>query len=72
MVIIPEIDMPAHAYSWWKSFPDIVSCPDMLSPSTVVGQLDPRKEQTLPLVQKVIDDVIFLFPSSPVIHLGFD
>ena len=44
VVIIPEIDMPAHAYSWWKSFPDIVSCPDMLSPSTVVGQLDPRKE----------------------------
>ncbi len=34
--------------------------------------MDPRVDGTLEIVKKVIDDLIGLFPTTPIIHLGFD
>ena len=60
VVIIPEIDMPGHTYSWnlspkWKG---VVACPDMNSPQVLAGQLDPREPLTFDVIKLVLEETL--------------
>lgn len=73
--VIPEIDIPGHAYSWGLAFPQLtVSCPSTLTadigPINVVP-LDPTQEFTYTVVEAVINEVTQLFPDA-YIHVGGD
>ncbi|KAI8369441.1 glycoside hydrolase superfamily [Radiomyces spectabilis] len=74
--VIPEIDMPAHTGSWGEAHKDITTCTEKfyLSPSgdwkdryaaePGSGQLNPVKEKTYTIVEKVIRNVAQLFPDA--------
>ncbi|KAL4601350.1 hypothetical protein ACB092_11G266700 [Castanea dentata] len=58
MLIIPEIDSPAHTGSWAEAYPDIVTCANMFWwPAGIL--------------KRVISDVATLFP-EPFYHAGAD
>ncbi|EKX46889.1 hypothetical protein GUITHDRAFT_107245 [Guillardia theta CCMP2712] len=73
--VIPEIDMPGHAFSW-TGVPDIVSCAgkqpwELYCAEPPCGQLDPTKDETFEVVRTVLEEVTRLFPDRAV-HIGGD
>ncbi|KAK4516496.1 uncharacterized protein ATC70_011468 [Mucor velutinosus] len=80
--VIPEIDMPAHTGSWALSHKDITTCTgvhylpgddwsERLAAEPGTGQLNPVKNKTYEIVDKVITEVASLFPDS-LFHGGGD
>ncbi|KAF9207718.1 hypothetical protein BGZ49_010682 [Haplosporangium sp. Z 27] len=75
--VIPEIDMPGHAWSWSRAFPEITSCLDgypsysRFSAEPPSGQLNPVISKTYKVVQGVYDQVLPLFPDE-YFHGGAD
>ena len=74
ITIVPEIDMPAHSYSWGKAFRDLV-VPYDRSHSAVkqldMVPLDVSNPLLLPVVSAILDQVAEIFPSK-YIHVGGD
>ena len=74
ITIVPEIDMPAHSYSWGKAFRDLV-VPYDRSHSAVkqldMVPLDVSNPLLLPVVSAILDQVAEIFPSK-FIHVGGD
>ncbi|EGD78011.1 hypothetical protein PTSG_09649 [Salpingoeca rosetta] len=73
--VIPEIDVPGHAYSWGLAYPDItVECPKIhttdIGPINVVP-LDPTKELTYQVLEDVLAETTSLFPDA-MLHVGGD
>jgi hexosaminidase len=64
--IIPEIEMPGHSDAALNVFPDL-SC----TPDHPVGIYCAGKEESFEFLEKVLDEVIALFPST-LIHIGGD
>ncbi|KAI8977369.1 glycoside hydrolase superfamily [Mycotypha africana] len=74
--VIPEIDMPAHTGSWALSHKELITCHGIhyMDPSNEwekryaaepgTGQLNPVRDETYELVNKVIDEVASMFPDS--------
>ena len=74
--VVPEIDMPSHTASWPKDL--LVQCPEV-----VLGDdrgvefgiskvaLHPLNEDVYQFVQKLLDDIMDLFPDE-FIHIGGD
>ncbi|KAI8880084.1 glycoside hydrolase family 20 protein [Backusella circina FSU 941] len=74
--VIPEIDMPAHTGSWGLSHKDITTCTGLhyldstgdwgnrLAAEPTTGQLNPIKDKTYDIVNKVIKEVTSLFKDS--------
>lgn len=67
ITVIPEIEMPGHSEEVTAAYPE-VSCTG--EPYTS-GSLCPGKEATFDMLEKVIDEVIDVFPSE-LIHIGGD
>lgn len=74
IVIVPEIDLPAHSFSWGKAFPQLV-LPHNASTSKVKSRdmvpLDVSQPQLLPVVRAVLAQVSEIFPSR-FLHVGGD
>ncbi|KAF9116850.1 hypothetical protein BGX27_009731 [Mortierella sp. AM989] len=75
--VIPEIDMPGHAWSWSRAFPEITTCLDgypsysRFSAEPPSGQLNPVVSKTYKVVQGVYNQVLPLFQDEYV-HGGAD
>jgi N-acetyl-beta-hexosaminidase len=74
--VLPEIDMPGHAYSWGQGAPQAIVCSgaqpwEEFCGEPPCGQLDPTLPETYALVDAVIKDVADLFADA-FIHLGAD
>ncbi|KAG0378065.1 hypothetical protein BGX24_004826 [Mortierella sp. AD032] len=75
--VIPEIDMPGHAWSWSKAFPEITTCLDgfpsysRFSAEPPSGQLNPVHPKTFQVIQGVYDQVLPLFKDK-FVHGGAD
>ncbi|KAG0346543.1 hypothetical protein BG004_001468 [Podila humilis] len=75
--VLPELDMPGHAWSWSKAFPDITTCLDgypsysRFSAEPPSGQLNPVLSKTYKVLDAVYDQVLPLFPDS-TFHAGSD
>ena len=75
IVIVPEIDVPGHSYAALVAYPEL----SMLPQGTPVKEcqvgkdvLDVRKPAVLTFTQRVLDEVMQLFPPGNPIHLGGD
>lgn len=62
VMIVPEIDMPGHSRWITKTYPEIFGS----------GSAMCAEGKTFKALEKLIDEVISLFPDSPYIHLGGD
>ncbi|KAG0203032.1 hypothetical protein BGX28_004558 [Mortierella sp. GBA30] len=75
--VIPEVDMPGHAWSWSQAFPEITTCLDgypsysRFSAEPPSGQLNPAVPKTYKVVQGVYDQVLPLFQDK-FVHAGAD
>ncbi|KAF9092290.1 hypothetical protein BGX23_004428 [Mortierella sp. AD031] len=75
--VIPEIDMPDHAWSWSGAFPEITTCLDgfpsysRFSAEPPSGQLNPVIPKTYKVIQGVYDQVLPLFKDK-FAHGGAD
>ncbi|KAF9970507.1 hypothetical protein BGZ73_006778, partial [Actinomortierella ambigua] len=72
--VIPEIDMPGHAWCWSAAFPEITTClngPIQYAAQHPTGQLDPVNPKTYRVLQGVYDQVAPLFPDV-WLHGGSD
>lgn len=68
IMVVPEIDMPGHATSACRAYPEISGGGK--------GRWDgftfhPCKEETFEFISNVLDEVVDLFP-APYIHIGGD
>ena len=74
--VLPEIDMPGHAYSWALSHAHLIACAgaqpwEQFCAEPPCGQLDPTLDETYELVARVLRDVARVFPDV-LVHLGAD
>lgn len=75
--VIPEVDIPGHAWSWSKAFPEITTCLDgfpsysRFSAEPPSGQLNPVHPKTYQVIQGVYDQVLPLFKDK-FAHGGAD
>jgi len=63
--IVPEVDIPGHAASWCKGYPDV--CPS----KTCTMPLNIAKDETFKLIHDILTDLSKIFPDE-YIHLGGD
>ncbi|KAG0256377.1 hypothetical protein DFQ27_005763 [Actinomortierella ambigua] len=72
--VIPEIDLPGHAWAWSTAFPEITACPDgpvHYAAEHPTGQINPVVPKTYRVIQAVYDQVAPLF-QDPWFHGGSD
>lgn len=75
--VVPEVDTPAHAYSWSYAYPELVTCADAqpnweaFCGGPPCGQLDPTQNATFDVVHRVMGDLGNMF-ADPLMHLGYD
>lgn len=76
VVLVPEVDLPAHAHASLTAMPALRDPNDDSGAISVQYFVDnvlvPGHPETQPFVEAVIDAVAALFPTSPVIHIGGD
>jgi hexosaminidase len=69
VVIIPEIDVPGHAYSWGAGYPNTTaSCPGYEHNINNIP-LNPAVEFAAVALQATLEQVASIFPSE-LIHIG--
>jgi hexosaminidase len=73
--VIPELDMPGHTTSWMAAYPELASIDSTYGPAqtwrTLNIALDPTKESTYQLIDKLLGEMTALFP-DPYFHIGGD
>ncbi|KAG0337869.1 hypothetical protein BG000_004843, partial [Podila horticola] len=72
--IIPEVDMPGHAWVWSTAFPEITTClngPISFAAEQPTGQLNPVMSKTYRIVDAIYEQVIPLFVDTQL-HSGGD
>ncbi|TGE23027.1 beta-N-acetylhexosaminidase [Hymenobacter metallicola] len=73
--VIPEFDMPGHTTSWMAAYPELASVDSTYGPAqtwrTLNIALDPTKETTYQLIDKLLGEMTALFP-DPYFHIGGD
>ncbi|PJJ47987.1 beta-N-acetylhexosaminidase [Hymenobacter chitinivorans] len=73
--VIPEFDMPGHTTSWMAAYPELASIDSTYGPAqtwrTLNIALDPTKETTYQLIDKMLGEMTALFP-DPYFHIGGD
>lgn len=62
VMVIPEIEMPGHSRAASKSYPEFFDGGNALNPGN---------PETFTFVEKIMDEIISLFP-APYIHIGGD
>ncbi len=71
IMLVPEIDMPGHAYASLVAYPELALEPP---PACKLGRdvWDVEKEHVRRFAKEVLDEVMALFPPGTPIHLGGD
>ncbi|KUG06838.1 beta-N-acetylhexosaminidase [Solirubrum puertoriconensis] len=73
--VIPEFDVPGHATAWLAAYPELASNDSTYGVSPRWGVLniamDPTKESTYELLDKLFAEMTALFP-DPYFHIGGD
>jgi hexosaminidase len=70
--ILPEIDIPGHAASWKNGYPEIMAdCFEKYYYNINNFALDPTKDESYNVVEKVLSDIIAAVTDKHV-HLGGD
>lgn len=71
IMLVPEIDMPGHAYASLVAYPELALEPP---PACKLGRdvWDVEKEHVRRFAKDVLDEVMALFPQGTPIHLGGD
>lgn len=72
--VVPEIDVPGHAASWCKGYPEICpspNCTQPLSPVTPTPLTPSASNATWMILEGLFSDVAEMFPDA-MIHLGGD
>ncbi len=69
--IIPEFDMPAHATKLIEFFPELACDPPEDTPQSTWA-ICTGTEETYALYEKVIDEVLEMFPNGRNFHMGGD
>eukprot|EP00456_Euglypha_rotunda_P079822 TRINITY_DN7695_c0_g1_i1.p1 TRINITY_DN7695_c0_g1~~TRINITY_DN7695_c0_g1_i1.p1 ORF type:complete len:232 (+),score=35.28 TRINITY_DN7695_c0_g1_i1:85-696(+) len=70
--VVPEFDIPGHAYSWGFGYPQVrCQCPSNLASNINNYPLDPSNDLTLQMVDAVIGEMAKLF-TDQTFHLGGD
>lgn len=71
IVLVPEIDMPGHAYAALVAYPELALEPP---PGCKLGRdvLAVEKAEVRRFAREVLDEVMALFPPGTPIHLGGD
>jgi hexosaminidase len=76
VVLVPEIDMPAHVHAALTARPDLRDPADASGARSVQHFTDnvlvPGHPATIEFVDRIVDALAELFPSSPWIHIGGD
>ena len=81
VIVMIEIDTPAHTYSWGVSHPDLMACTDIGSQShsscqePPCGSLDITDDTKLPQIQKLVKEVfddVIKATSQNYVHIGGD
>ena len=67
MKIIPEIDFPGHSKRLLSLHPELACDPDAGCREFCIGN-----PQSRIFLKKMLDEIMELFPDSPIIHLGGD
>lgn len=65
VILVPEIDVPAHATAMVRAMPDLFGSP-------AGGIINFRDPAVVEAVRTLIDEAIDTFPDSPYIHVGAD
>lgn len=68
ITVIPEIEMPGHSEAATFAYPEY-ACPTARPGS---GIYCPGNDSTFAFLQRIVDEVVELFPDSPYIHIGAD
>ena len=68
--IVPELDMPGHAYGLLRRFPHFMCHPPR--PGEYCGEFCLGNAEAREFLKALLDEVMALFPDSPIIHLGGD
>ena len=72
--IVPEVDFPGHSRAVLKAYPQL-GC-FLEGESAPAGAVDnvlcAGKDEALELMLDVLDEVVRLFPDSPMVHIGGD
>jgi hexosaminidase len=73
--VVPEMDLPGHATSWFVSHPELASAPGPYRIERHWGVfnpvMDPTNEAAYKLIEDVFTEVAALFP-DPFFHIGGD
>lgn len=71
IVLVPEVDMPGHAYAALVAYPELALEPP---PGCKLGRdvLAVEKPQVRRFAREVLDELMSLFPPGTPIHLGGD
>ena len=65
--IVPELDMPGHSTAFLKQFPHYACDPDHPGDELCLGNPEART-----FLKAMLDEMMDIFPDSPIIHLGGD
>ncbi|KAL0235879.1 hypothetical protein GEMRC1_002461 [Eukaryota sp. GEM-RC1] len=72
IMVIPEIDVPGHAYSWGFSDPDLIAkCPSRFQSNVNNYPLNPSNPKTFSVLKNIAKDMKSLF-NVTWLHLGAD
>jgi len=63
IIVMPEIDIPGHTISWFKSHPDLQGL--------AKDAIDPTSDESYKFIEKILSSIKDLFETT-VIHLGGD
>lgn len=67
---LAEFDTPGHTRSWGESHPEILTACEGVYTGKL-GPIDPTKQETYTFMQKLLAEVVDVFPDEYV-HLGGD
>ena len=73
--VVPELDMPGHATSWFVGYPELASAPGPYSIERFWGVMDPTinptKEESYAFIDTLLAEMCRLFPDD-YFHIGGD
>ena len=74
IAVIPEIELPGHAYAALVAYPETACVPDTIRTQGLLGNdvFCAASPEAAQLLDAVLDRTAALFPDAPYIHLGGD
>ena len=73
--VVPEFDMPGHSEAWFAAYPELASGPGPYHIEREWGvfdpAMDPTRDTTYQFIDKLIGEVVTLFPDA-YFHMGGD